>query len=693
MSYPDPNPSPNPGERAGSARFRAGIVGAGMISEHHVAAVQGLAEVELIGVHDSDPQRADTRAAQWSTSAYRSLDALVEAGANVIHVLTPPSAHAQVALEAIERGCHVLVEKPLAETPEDARRIGEAAAAQGVVATVSHSLLYDPQMLAAFAQLQGGAVGEVTGVDVFRSQQYPPYEGGALPPHMRQAGYPWRDVSIHCLYLIDELLGSIVDVDARWLSLGGDRDLAFDEWRALVRCERGIGHFQLSWNSKPAESQIVIRGTRGQLRVDLFAMFRSRRAATPLPKAAERVVNAYAESLRPLAEVPANAWRFLRREIHPYQGIRNLVADFYRRLGDGSPPRVVPEDAAVLVDWVERIARAAEAEHARTQARFRLSEATEFLVTGASGSLGSAVVRRLVADGRRVRAFVRRAPDDPVDGVEYALGNLGDLEAVERAVRGAEVVIHAGAAMSGGWPEHHCATVVGTRNVIDACHRAGSRQLVHVSSLSVLNQAAAAPGEPINETFPLEPRPDERGAYTRAKLEAELAVSAAAAEGLPCVILRPGAIFGGGIPLLSSAIARPAGKRWMILGSGRLTVPLVYIDDVVDAVMAAVDRKLVSGEVIQLVDAERLTQEEILATVAANGRVIRIPRAAVLLAGKLSEYPLKRLGRQSPIGEYRLRSALAPMDFASDRAERLLGWRPRVGVREGIRRVTHEGPG
>jgi nucleoside-diphosphate-sugar epimerase len=131
----------------------------------------------------------------------------------------------------------------------------------------------------------------------------------------------------------------------------------------------------------------------------------------------------------------------------------------------------------------------------------------------------------------------------------------------------------------------------------------------------------------------------------------------------------------------------------MILGSGRLTVPLVYIDDVVDAIVAAVDRKLVSGEVIQLVDDERLTQEEILATVAANGRVIRIPRAAVMVAGKLSEYPLKRLGRQSPIGAYRLRSALAPMEFASDRAERLLGWKPRVGVREGIRRVTRDGPG
>jgi nucleoside-diphosphate-sugar epimerase len=116
---------------------------------------------------------------------------------------------------------------------------------------------------------------------------------------------------------------------------------------------------------------------------------------------------------------------------------------------------------------------------------------------------------------------------------------------------------------------------------------------------------------------------------------------------------------------------------------------LVYIDDVVDAIMCAVERQLVSGEVIQLIDNERLTQEEILALAEPGGAgAVRIPRSAALLAGKLSEYALRRLGRQSPIGTYRLRSALAPASFRSERAERLLGWRPRVGAREGIRRVT-----
>lgn len=670
-----------------ASALRAGIVGAGMISEHHIGAIEALPGVELVGVFDSDRARAEARAAEASTAAFPSLAALVDAGANVIHVLTPPASHAEVALEALDAGAHVLIEKPIAESSEDARRIGRRADEKRLVATVSHSLLYDPQMLAALEQVRSGALGEVVGVDIFRSSDYPPYEGGPLPPHMRQAAYPWRDLGVHCLYLFQELLGPIGDVDARWRSLGGAPDLAFDEWRGMVQCERGFGHFQLSWNGKPPESQVVIHGTAGSMRVDLFAMYRVRRRATPLPKAAERVANAYSESVRPLVEVPVNAWRFVRHEIQPYQGVRNLIADFYARLAEGSPSRVAVEDAAVLVEWIEGVATVAESEHEAEVSRFVASPRTEILVTGASGAVGSAVVERLLGEGRAVRALVRRVPERPIDGVEYVLGNLGDPDAVARAVAGAEVVVHAGAAKAGGWVEHRCATVVGTRNVIEACRRSKVRQLVHISSLSVLNWAAAAGGGTIDESTPLEPRAEERGAYTRAKLEAELSVAAASADGLPCVILRPGVIFGGSLPLITAAIARRVGKRLVVLGSGQLRVPLVYIDDVVDAVMAAIERGLVAGEVIQLVDDEQLTQSEVLGMAADQVPVTRVPRGAVFALGRLSEYPLGLLGRQSPVSAYRLHSALADARFESERAEPLLGWRPRVGVREGIQRV------
>jgi len=315
-----------------------------------------------------------------------------------------------------------------------------------------------------------------------------------------------------------------------------------------------------------------------------------------------------------------------------------------------------------------------------------LSERVPFLVTGAAGSLGRAVVQRLRDQGHRVRAFTRQPPTEiagiaGLSGLEYVVGDLGDAETVDRAVKGAEVVIHVGATMRGDWAAHESGTVNGTRNVIDACTKYKTRQLVHISSLSVIDLAGAADGV-VDESTPLEPRAAERGFYTQAKLAAEREVSAAAARGLPCAILRPGQIFGGGIPALTGAVARKVAGQWVVLGDAQLELPLVYIDDVVDAIIATVEKQLVAGEIIQLVDPTSLTQAEVLGD---HGR-ISIPRGVVFALGKLSELPMKLLGRTSPIAAYRLESAMSRVHYRSDRARQLLGWEPRVGVRNGLRR-------
>jgi predicted dehydrogenase/nucleoside-diphosphate-sugar epimerase len=673
-----------------NARFRAGMVGAGNICEFHVAAVKKLApEVELVGITDLDAARAQANAEKWGTTAYKDLETLVAAGANVIHVLTPPAAHVRVATAALEHGCHVLIEKPIAEDADQARHLGVLARQRRLTASVNHSLLYDPQIKRALDAVAAGALGQVVSVDILRGSEYPPYEGGPLPPWYREAGYPFRDIGVHCLYLMQALLGPIEGVDAEWSSLGGDPNLAFDEWRAMVRCARGLGQFQLTYNTRPLQSQLIIHGTKGVLRVDLFAMFHGKRSNTPLPKAAERLVNAFVDSIGPMIDVPIGVWKFVRKEIQAYQGLRDLVTEFYRRLASGEPPPVAVEDAAQVVHWVEKIARAADAEHREQLARFKLAERVPFLVTGASGSLGKATVRRLRADGHRVRVFQRRIPEPPQidDGIEYCFGNLGDPVAVDRAIQGAEIVIHCGAAMKGGWPEHKGGTVVGTQNVIDACKKHRVKQLVHISSMSVIDWAGSAGNGPVSEAAKLEPRPDERGAYTRAKLEAEQLVAAAGAQGLPVVILRPGQIFGGGIPLINGAVARNAGSRWLVLGDGKLELPLVYIDDVVDAIQCAITKRLIHGEVVQIIDPEHLTQEDVLGLAGGTKAILRVPRPLVFALGKLSEYPLGALGRQSPVAVYRLKSAMARLHYESDRAVKLLDWHPRVGVREGIKRV------
>lgn len=669
-------------------KHRVGLVGAGSIAPHHVAALRRLATVDLVGVTDVDPGRARTLAERVGTRSYTSLSALREAGADVIHVLTPPDSHADVAVAALELGCHVLVEKPLATSVEDCQRIRAAAKSKCLSASVNHSLLFDPNIVRALEVLKSGKLGKIVSVDILRGSMYPPFRGGPLPPQYRSAGYPFRDLGVHALYLFQAFLGSIESVSAIWESKGGDPNLAYDEWRGLVRCRDGLGQFQLSWNVKPMQSQLIVQGTRGVLRVDLFLMFQALRGSMPVPKPLERVINALTDSLQPLVDVPAGVIKFAAGAIKPYQGLHDLIAAFYQALDGERPLPVTLAEAADVVRLVEQVAGAAEAAHATKVARLPRSDTVDVLVTGASGGLGGAALRRL-AEGRKVRAFVRRPPEDLPPGVDVALGDLGDPEAVDRAVQGARRVVHVGAAMRGGWDEHERATVAGTTHVVDACRRHGVQKLVHISSMSV-NDWAGGDGGVLSESSPYEPRPEERGHYTRAKLEAEKIVKAAVAEhGLSAVILRPGQIFGGRLPFLTPAIARRVGGRWLVLGDGELKLPLVYLDDVVDAIVTALDGPLSAGEIIQLVDPHRLTQNEALALALPHGaKVVRIPRPLVFAAGRLSEPVLGALGRRSPVSAYRLKSALARLDFASDGARELLGWHPRVGIVEGLRRAA-----
>lgn len=666
------------------SKFKAGLVGAGYICEYHVKALRR-AGIDIVGVTDLDPDRLKNTAERLSIRTLPSPAALREAGASVLHVLTPPHAHAPVTLQALELGCHALVEKPLAESVEDCQRIEEASKRTGLQVCVNHSLLYDPHVRGALDMVRSGKLGRIVSVDILRSSAYPPYGGGPLPPQYRAAGYPFRDLGVHALYLFQAFLGPIENIDAQWASLGGDPNLAYDEWRAMVRCKGGLGQLQLSWNVRPLQSQIIIQGTRGVLRVDLFLMFHALRAAMPVPKAAERVFNTFSDSLRPLLSVPKNVAGVLLKRILPYHGLQLLVEDFYHHLAEGKPAPVPVSDATPVVQWTEQVATAADKQHQRRLSELRTSDRVPYLVTGASGAVGSAVVDRLLGQGHRVRTLVRRIPDRIRPGVEVVVGDLGDPTAVDRAVRGADVVIHAGAAMKGGWVEHQAATITGTKNVLESCRRHGVSKLVHVSSMSVIDWAGGDHAKPVTESTPFEPKAEARGHYTRAKLEAERLVTQFVREtGLPTVILRPGQIYGGKIPLLTPAVARRMGKRWLVLGGGDVRLPLVHMDDVVDAILAAAASDLRGGEVLQIVGPETPTQNEVLAqTLGKDAKVLRVPRPIVFSLGKLSEWMLAPLKRPSPLSAYRLRSALVRRTFASEMVGPdgpLLLWQPRIHV-------------
>jgi predicted dehydrogenase/nucleoside-diphosphate-sugar epimerase len=673
--------------------LRVGLVGAGYISEFHASAIHRATNARIVGIADVVHSRAVALAARFGIpKVFPTMQALMDEGVDVLHILTPPGTHAPLAIAALRNGCHVLVEKPLAMNAEEVDNISAAAATAQKSVCVNHSMLYDRFVSKALKIVRSGAIGDPLTFDYFRSSEYPPYRGGPLPVHYQDGGYPFLDQGVHALYLAESFLGAIEDAKAIYGTHGGDSNLLFDEWRVAARCQHGTANIQISWNVRPLQNWFVVQGTKGVLRANLFAMWVTHTPQLPLPKAPARALQAMTEGLSICAQVPANVARFAAKKIVQYDGLHSLVAAFYRALQTGAPMPVSPEQARSTVYWTNRVSQQADVAKIKFQSQFPTVGTAKVLVTGANGLIGRHLVRRLLEKGNRVRLFVRRQPEAEwmTDAnVEVFLGDLGDPAAVDLAVEGTEIVYHVGAAMKGGAHDHERGTLCGTQNVVDSMLRQNVQRLVYISSLSCLHAAAARRDDVITEDWPIEPFPRKRGAYTQAKTAAEkIVLDAVRDRHLRAVLLRPGRIFGPGMTLLTPEVARRVGNALVVLGDGTRELPLVYVEDVIDAIVLAAETSEFDGNVFHIVDRTRITQNQVIRDYisrnARNARVIHVPVAIVYSLALGIELLSKILKRQAPLSRYRLKSALARMRFDCSRAENDLGWRPRVGVACGL---------
>ena len=434
--------------------------------------------------------------------AYSSLGEMAAANPQVVHVLTPPDSHCQVALEALEMGCHVFVEKPMAESEAECDRMIERARQKGLVLSVNHSARFDPVVLKAAEMVRAGVCGDVLAVHFIRSSDYPPYAGGPLPAPYRQGSYPFRDLGLHGLYLLEVFLGRIERLNVSYYGTGRDPMLAFDEWRAQAECAGGTGYVFLSWNSRPIQCELWIQGTRGVLHVDRFLQVCELSRTLPGPKQLAWFWNGAGNSAKRFLNMPLNLARFATGSLKPSPGIYRGVQDFYHALAAGKTAPVSPEEGRHVVALACEAVGSADREldSRRYEEASRPLAPCRILVTGGNGFLGSALVQRLREQGEPIRLLLRRPPTpgssaDPTSAggpVSIVYGSLGQPDVVDRAVSGCDLVYHLGAAMKGGAAEFEQATTWGTRNVVDACLRHQVKRLVYVSSLSVLDHAGHA---------------------------------------------------------------------------------------------------------------------------------------------------------------------------------------------------------
>jgi nucleoside-diphosphate-sugar epimerase len=193
----------------------------------------------------------------------------------------------------------------------------------------------------------------------------------------------------------------------------------------------------------------------------------------------------------------------------------------------------------------------------------------------------------------------------------------------------------------------------------------------------------------VREDWPVEPSPTKRGAYTQSKTAAEKIVRDAVRDRhLRAVLLRPGRVFGPGMTLLTPEVARKIGNLFVILGDGTRELPLVFVEDVIDAIVLAAETSEFDGRVFHIVDRTQITQNQVVRDYilknAKKAKVIHVPVAIVYSLALGFEVLSKILNRPVPLSIYRVKSALARMKFDCTRAQNELGWQPRIGVASGL---------
>lgn len=252
------------------------VVGAGVVSDLHLSALDGCPRTRLVGVCDVDAARARSAAGRYGIDAYTDLtDLLDDRDLDWAHLCTPVKTHLPLARELVEAGVPVHVEKPVTETVDEAEELQRIAEGHGVPVSVTHQHLFDPAMRAARQRIDSGELGDVRAADLVYTGETWPDSANRGEWAFELTGGEFEEGLPHPLYL---LLGAadhpagVEDVQvttARHREY--DRGFAYDGVHLSYRGETGALCSVTCLAASAPQKLLTVHGEDTSLTVDLVS--------------------------------------------------------------------------------------------------------------------------------------------------------------------------------------------------------------------------------------------------------------------------------------------------------------------------------------------------------------------------------------------------------------------------------------
>ncbi|SDF24327.1 UDP-N-acetylglucosamine 3-dehydrogenase [Methanolobus vulcani] len=238
--------------------LRVGVIGAGAMGKNHIRIYSEMSGVELAGISDIDKDLVESLAQQYNTNAFTDYREMLASGIDAVSIVVPTKMHRQVAIDAIEAGAHVLVEKPIADTVENADAIIDAAKKKGRLVMVGHIERFNPAVIKLKEIIESGLLGKIVSISTRRV--------GPYNPRIRDVGVI-LDIGVHDIDVISYLYGS--DINQVYAVAGADIHSFEDHATIHMRLDHSFsGLVEVNWLTPHKVRKLTAVGVGGVAYLD-----------------------------------------------------------------------------------------------------------------------------------------------------------------------------------------------------------------------------------------------------------------------------------------------------------------------------------------------------------------------------------------------------------------------------------------
>ena len=335
---------------------RIGIVGCGNIAPTHIKALQNIKKYNVVSVCDISKEKAEVLANKYNIpKAYTDFSLMLQQEKlDIVDILTPPQVHAAQSIEAMEAGCHVVVEKPMCESVEEADQMIKAAKINNVKLSVVHSFLFTPGIRKALNAVKQGKIGDLLWVDTIVSI-YPLLK---WKKYMYKTWYEdlhggvFGEIIPHGLYTQLGFLGNVKNLSCIAKKSEQDSTLTpFSEMHVGMECENGIGGLLMSSRIISAYTLIMVRvvGSHQTILVNVPSATAIKMKSPDTNSMFTRFSMNIQPALQLISESAVLGTKTLRRAVKAHMTHEIFFNAFLESIEKNSPPPVTPEEGREVV--------------------------------------------------------------------------------------------------------------------------------------------------------------------------------------------------------------------------------------------------------------------------------------------------------------------------------------------------------